>query len=52
MKVTIEQYDRRIVIDTNSDDKTYEEFIRDFIIPASLALGYQPETIKEYINDE
>ena len=50
MKITVEQYDRKISVETNHDDVTYSDFM-DLIESLSYSLGYSVDTIKEWFNE-
>ena len=50
MKVTVEQYDQKISIETKHDDLTYEDFM-DLIEKISYSLGYGVDTVKEWFQE-
>ena len=50
MKVTVEQYDQKISVETNHDDLKYEDFI-ELIEKISYSLGYSVDTIKEWFKE-
>lgn len=42
----------KVSLELDNDDLTLPQVVRDLIIPALLAWGYQPETIDQYITEE
>mgnify|MGYP003144252815 CR=1 FL=1 len=50
MKVTVEQYDQKISVETKHDDLSYEEFM-DLIEKISYSLGYGVDTVKEWFQE-
>ena len=50
MKVTVEQYDQKISVETKHDDLTYEDFM-DLIEKISYSLGYGVDTVKEWFQE-
>jgi len=52
VKLTVENYDRTITIETKHEDVSPGEFISDFVKPVMLAILYAPETVKEALGDE
>ena len=50
MKITVEHYDKKISIETDYDDLTYEDFM-DLIEKISYSLGYPVDTIKEWFEE-
>ena len=50
MKVTVEQYDQKISVETKHDDLSYEEFM-DLIEKISYSLGYGVDTVKEWFEE-
>jgi hypothetical protein len=51
MKITVEQYDKKISVETNHDDVTYSDFM-SLIERLSYSLGYGGDTIKEWFNED
>ena len=51
MKITVEQYDQKVSVETNHDDVTYRDFM-DLIERLSYSLGYGSDTIKEWFNED
>jgi len=51
MRLTIEHYDIKVTIEHERDDLSFNEVVNDMIKPAFLAVGFQPETIKRFINE-
>ena len=50
MKVTVEQYDQKISVETKHDDLSYEEFM-ELIEKISYSLGYGVDTVKEWFEE-
>lgn len=50
MKVTVEQYDQKISVETKYDDLSYEEFM-ELIEKISYSLGYGVDSIKEWFKE-
>lgn len=54
MKITLEQpeYKTKITIDVEQEDLTVEEVIDELFVPAMIAMGYQPKSIKKFIETD
>lgn len=50
MKITVEQYEQKLSIETGHDDLTYSEFM-DLIEKISYSLGYSSKSISEWFEE-
>ena len=51
MKITVEHYDKKIIIENDYDDLTMDEVMDDFIRPLLAAIGYHQDLIDDYIGE-
>lgn len=51
MKITVEMDKRIVTIETDDGDVNAESLVFDYFHPIMLALGFHPNTVKNYLGE-